>query len=60
MVDKQVEGAKEFVEALSGLVSLFERAEKESASDVGLWRDGGRLGLADVMAGPCMSSLLLF
>ena len=55
-IDKQVDGAKEFVDSLSGLVNLFERAEKESASDVGLWKDGGKLSLADVMAGPCKLS----
>ncbi|KAH8101478.1 glutathione S-transferase [Cristinia sonorae] len=51
-LDKQVECAKEFVESLIGLVKLFERAEKESESNVGLWGDGGVLSLADVMAGP--------
>ena len=48
-----MEGAREFVAAIEGLIKLFERAENETQSDVGLWRDGGRLGLADVMAGPC-------
>jgi len=50
--DKQVEGAKEFVDALSGLVALFERAEKESPSNIGSWKGGNDLSLADVMAGP--------
>ena len=48
-----MEGAREFVAAIERLVKLFERAENETQSDAGLWRDGGRLGLADVMAGPC-------
>ena len=48
-----MEGAREFVASIEGLIKLFERAENETQSDVGLWRDGGRLGLADVMAGPC-------
>ncbi|CAL1709224.1 unnamed protein product [Somion occarium] len=49
--EKQIQGAKDFVESLGGLLQLFERAGKESVSTVGLWTEG-ELGLADVMAGP--------
>ncbi|KAJ3538958.1 hypothetical protein NM688_g6440 [Phlebia brevispora] len=49
--DKQIEGAKEFTASLEGLVKLFERAENETQTSVGLWR-GGSLSLADVMGGP--------
>ncbi|TCD71437.1 hypothetical protein EIP91_010143 [Steccherinum ochraceum] len=50
--EKQVTGAKDFVDALIGLVMLFERAEAETTTDFGLWKKDGRLSLADVMAGP--------
>ncbi|KAI0674106.1 glutathione S-transferase C-terminal-like protein [Trametes maxima] len=50
--DKQVEGAKGFVAAISGLVTLFERAEREGYTKCGLWHDGGSLSYADVMAAP--------
>ena len=43
--------------AIEGLVQLFERAEKESQTSVGLWREGGTLSLADVMAAPCKSNV---
>ena len=50
----QIEGGKEFLESIKGLVSLFERAENENEGGaVGLWKEGGKLGWADVMAGPC-------
>ncbi|KAF7979278.1 hypothetical protein HWV62_42972 [Athelia sp. TMB] len=50
----QIEGGKEFLDAIEGLVSLFQRAEKEGElSAVGLWRHDGELGWADVSAGPC-------
>ena len=52
-VEKQIEGAKEFTAAIEDLIKLFERAEKETQNDVGLWREGGRLSLADIVAGPC-------
>jgi glutathione S-transferase len=51
--EKQIEGGKEFLTAIEGLVQLFERAEKESESKVGLWHADGKLSLADAMAGPC-------
>ncbi|KAI0646103.1 glutathione S-transferase C-terminal-like protein [Trametes meyenii] len=50
--DKQVQGAKGFVEAISGLVALFERAEREGYTKCGLWHAGGSLSYADVMAAP--------
>ncbi|KAI0076498.1 glutathione S-transferase [Panus rudis PR-1116 ss-1] len=50
--EKQVQGAKEFAEAIEGLVKLFERAEKETDGKVGLWHPDGALSLADIMAGP--------
>ncbi|KZT66579.1 glutathione S-transferase [Daedalea quercina L-15889] len=50
--EKQIQAGKDFVEAINGLVKLFQRADKESGSNVGLWREGGTLSLADVMAGP--------
>ncbi len=53
MSEKQIEGGKEFVFAIEGLVALFERAEKETDSKVGLWHVDGKLSLADVLAGPC-------
>lgn len=53
LIEKQVEGAKEFIEAVEGLIVLFERAATESNSNFGLWKADGDLGLADVMAGPC-------
>ncbi|KAI0634950.1 glutathione S-transferase C-terminal-like protein [Trametes polyzona] len=49
---KQVEGAKGFVEALNGLVTLFNRAEKEGYTSYGLWNGRGALSYADVMAAP--------
>lgn len=52
-VEKQVQGAKEFVDTIEGLVKLFERYEKETGSPKGLWRENGDLSLADVMVAPC-------
>lgn len=40
-------------------MNLFERAAAETDSDVGLWKAGGTLSLADVMAGPCTSRLCI-
>jgi len=49
----QIEGGKEFLDAIEGLVALFERAEKEGELDaVGLYRADGELGWADVSASP--------
>ena len=50
-------GAKEFMESLYGLTALLQRAEREvsDGSACGLWNEGGKLSLTDVMAGPCMS-----
>ncbi|GJE86687.1 glutathione S-transferase family protein [Phanerochaete sordida] len=50
--EKQIEGGREFISAIEGLVKLFERAAAETNTDVGLWKEGGKLSLADVMAGP--------
>ncbi|TFY80550.1 hypothetical protein EWM64_g3457 [Hericium alpestre] len=52
--DAQIAAGQEFRAALDGLVSLFERAEKETESGpgAGLWREGGELNWVDVMAGP--------
>ncbi|KAI0764797.1 glutathione S-transferase C-terminal-like protein [Fomes fomentarius] len=50
--DKQIEGGKSFVEALNGLVQLFERAEREGYTAYGLWFERGSLSYADVMAAP--------
>ncbi|EPS94130.1 glutathione S-transferase C-terminal-like protein [Fomitopsis schrenkii] len=50
--EKQIQSGKEFVEAINGLLKLFQRAENESKTNVGLWQEGGTLSLADVMAGP--------
>ncbi|KAL0958209.1 hypothetical protein HGRIS_000370 [Hohenbuehelia grisea] len=67
-LEAQVQGAKEYYIALEGVVNLFERAEEEIISaggvsgegerraltiGLGLWVEGGDLGWADVMAGPC-------
>lgn len=50
----QIEGGKEFISAIEGLAGLFERAEREGEeSALGLWKEDGVLGWADVMAGPC-------
>ncbi|OCH93303.1 glutathione S-transferase [Obba rivulosa] len=49
--EKQVQGAKDFVQAIKTLIELFERAQREGDSAVGLW-SGGSLSLADVMAAP--------
>ena len=47
----------EFTAALEGLVGLFERAEREIGGEgekgLGLWVEGGELGMTDVMVGPC-------
>ncbi|KAI0725741.1 glutathione S-transferase C-terminal-like protein [Fomitopsis betulina] len=56
----QIQSGKEFVEAINGLLELFQRAENESQSNVGLWHEGGTLSLADVMAGPCEPSSIAF
>ena len=42
--DKQVEGAKDFVEAIEKLVELFQKAEKDTPEAVGLWSEKGQLG----------------
>ena len=54
----QIEGGKEFLESIKDLVSFFERAENENeGSAVGLWKEGGKLGWADVMVGPCTCAI---
>ncbi|KAI0718386.1 glutathione S-transferase C-terminal-like protein [Cerioporus squamosus] len=50
--EKQIEGAKGFVDAIDALVKLFERAEREGCTSYGLWHETGSLSYADVMAGP--------
>ncbi|PSR71401.1 hypothetical protein PHLCEN_2v12668 [Hermanssonia centrifuga] len=50
--EQQIEGGKEFMSALDGLVKLFERSDAETETNIGLWKESGQLGLADVMAGP--------
>ena len=42
--EKQVEGAKDFVEAIEQLVEMFQKAEKDTPEAVGLWREDGKLG----------------
>lgn len=64
----QIKNAKEFHAALEKLVNLLERAEgevlggggvsgegerKSLTAGLGLWVEGGELGLTDVMVGPC-------
>jgi len=50
--EKQAVCLQEFNDAIAELVRLFERAEKETSGEYGLWKEGGKLSLADVMAGP--------
>ncbi|KAF4581330.1 hypothetical protein EYR40_002918 [Pleurotus pulmonarius] len=65
--DAQIQNGKDYHAAIEQLVSLLERAEKEVVSiggvsgegelralksGLGLWVEGGDLGLVDVMAGP--------
>lgn len=50
--EAQIDGGKEFHAAIQYLVELFERAERE-VGGTGLWVEGGDLGLADVVVGPC-------
>ncbi|CDO75627.1 hypothetical protein BN946_scf184840.g10 [Trametes cinnabarina] len=49
---KQIEGAKGFVEAIEGLLTHFQRAEREGYTQYGLWHQRGLLSYADVMAAP--------
>jgi glutathione S-transferase len=55
----QIEAGKDFHSSIEGLVSLFERADKEISdaeerSSLGLWlEESNRLSLADILAGPC-------
>jgi len=55
--EKQIQGGKDFVEAIDGLTQLFQRAEKETPEFAGLWAEGGSLTLADVMAVPWLFRL---
>ncbi|KAI8985020.1 glutathione S-transferase [Trametes punicea] len=48
----EIEGAKGFVDAIEGLVTLFQRAEREGYTQYGLWHERGSLSYADVMAAP--------
>ncbi|KAG0694000.1 thioredoxin-like protein [Suillus ampliporus] len=50
--EAQISGGKEFHVAIQSLVELFERAERE-VGGTGLWIEGGNLGWADVVVGPC-------
>jgi len=52
--EAQVAGREEFNAAVQQLVQLFERAERE-VGGTGLWVEGGDLGWADVIVGPCGS-----
>ncbi|KAI5982785.1 glutathione S-transferase [Pisolithus albus] len=49
--DAQITGGREFLDTIETLVGLFERAERE-VGGTGLWKDGGELGLADLLVGP--------
>jgi glutathione S-transferase len=49
---KQVEGAKDFLQAIEQLVEMFEKAEKDTPDAVGLWKENGSLGWSDTMAAP--------
>ncbi|KAI6158533.1 glutathione S-transferase [Pisolithus thermaeus] len=49
--DAQIAGGREFLDAIETLVGLFERAERE-VGGTGLWKEGGKLGLADILVGP--------
>ncbi|KAG6836027.1 hypothetical protein H0H93_012172 [Arthromyces matolae] len=66
--DAQITHAKELHDSIQSLFELFDRAEKDvlggggflgdgelkaTKSGLGLWFEGGEIGLADVMAGPC-------
>lgn len=42
--EKQIEGAKDFLEAIEKLAEMFQKAEKETPEAVGLWRQDGKLG----------------
>ncbi|CCL99397.1 uncharacterized protein FIBRA_01415 [Fibroporia radiculosa] len=50
--ESQIQTGKEFVQAIDGLVKLFQRAAQETNSSCGLWSDGGELSLTDVMVAP--------
>lgn len=50
--ESQIRGGKEFVQAIDGLVKLFQRAQREGDIHCGLWSEGGTLSLADVMVAP--------
>ncbi|KAI5982778.1 glutathione S-transferase [Pisolithus albus] len=49
--DAQIAGGREFLDAIETLVGLFERADRE-VGGTGLWKDGGELGLVDILVGP--------
>jgi len=56
----RIEAGLEFHSAVEGLVHIFERAERENEETaLGLWKEGGELGWADVMAGPCECIIVL-
>lgn len=48
----QIASGNEFRAAIDTLVGFFERAD-EQVGGTGLWKEGGELGWADVMVGPC-------
>ncbi|EMD31932.1 hypothetical protein CERSUDRAFT_88563 [Gelatoporia subvermispora B] len=50
--EKQVQGAKDYVQAIKTLTELFDRTAREGDRSVGLWNPDGSLSLADVMAVP--------
>lgn len=66
--DAQIQGGKEYLDAIEGLVALFERAEREIVQaggasgegekkvlvkGLGLWIEGADIGLVDCVVGPC-------
>lgn len=48
----QIETSKKLHATLEELVSLLERADRETEAGSGLWKKGGTLNWTDVMAGP--------
>lgn len=42
--EKQIQGAKDFLEAIEKLIEMFQKAEKDTPEAVGLWRQDGKLG----------------
>jgi hypothetical protein len=55
--DAKIENGKKFLKNIERLCETFEKDEGVDTRAVGLWREGGELGWADVMAAPCKSSI---